>query len=70
VLVLVCSVVNAETVLTVHNSDGETVSFPIAEIEFIDFDGLSVKDFDKAGNILNGFRLLSNHPSTTLLSDD
>ncbi len=64
VLVLACTAVNAETVLTVHNSDGETVSFPITEIEFIDFDGLNaVKDLDKASNILNSFRLLSNHPN-------
>ncbi len=64
VLVLLFSSSNAEITLWVHTSEGESVPFVISDVEFIDFDGLNaVKDLDKASNILNSFRLLSNHPN-------
>ncbi len=64
VLVMLCGSANSETTLWVHTTNGESIPFVISDIQFIDFDGLeAVKDLDKASNILNSFRLLSNHPN-------
>ena len=64
VLVMSCSIINAEPTLWVHTAAGESVPFEIADIQYIDFDGLgAVKDMEQASHILNSFRLHSNHPN-------
>ncbi len=61
---ILCTVTRAETTLWIHTSNGESVPFEIADIRYIDFDGLvAVKDMEQAGKILNSFRLHSNHPN-------
>ena len=65
-MAVVCNTAIAETVLQVHTTGGETVSIAINEIDFIDFelDSIrSVSDMEDFANVINSFKLLSNHPN-------
>lgn len=66
VIAVLCNTANAETMLQVHTADGGTTSIAISDIDFIDFEldsVRSVSDMQDFANVINSFKLLSNHPN-------
>ncbi len=64
-VILFCSLAYAQNYeLHVNLSDGTTVAYAIADIEKIDFSGLTdIKNNQSLHNILKSFRLMQNYPN-------